>query len=352
MLSNILTTRLFLAALPSLICAQSMTTLLYTYTTDGAVSSIVISLPLQGGQVETTIITQASATVTSTTALRPSVETTTITLTGPVSDLSSAAAGIPASYQLQQPSIAPGPVIPITVHGYTTSLQLPSSVSLPSTAITIAPSAAATSASRATSSASEQASQASTSINAQASQASSPLSQATSQAGSSLSAQSSQASSSLSSAASEASSSLSSTESQLPTVVPVPNPNAASLQNSVSQATTMALTTASVSSTSTVAASAGSVTTTTSVPTGIVTDTSTAPSTMQTSTTTSSSAASTTTQTSQAPQSTSTSATQARSSSPPQSSSTAAPSSGAVFRASFAHGFLGAVVLGVGLSVF
>ena len=390
MLSNILTTRLILASLPALIHAQSiLTTLYFTNTQDGQVSSIEVPFSPQQAHTETTTITEAGTTITQTTALQPSVETTTIVLTGPYPQVSSVADGIPKSIQVEQPSVPAGPVVPVTVHGYSTTIQLPSSVSLPSTAITIAPPAIASSASSALvgagSTASEKASQAAASVKSQASQAGSSISEKASQIGASISQTASEAGSSLSSAAAAAST-------HLPTVVPVPVPGSgASLQNSVSQAATTALTHASndISSASTAVASAkpeastaatslnsaGSASlasdssalaaqrstlsaaiagttesTTTTVGTSILTDTSTtAPTTLETSTSTATPAASTTTQVSQVSQSTST--VQSSTSAAPSPSSTAAPNGSAVFRASFWHGFVGAVVVGVGLTI-
>ncbi|KAL8707320.1 MAG: hypothetical protein Q9220_007632 [cf. Caloplaca sp. 1 TL-2023] len=130
------TTRFALvAALPSLINAQALTT--YTLTIFGKETSVVLPLP----QVPTTTVymTMAGATVTQTTAFPQSVATQTIILTAPADQITSIAGEIPSSYQAPPVTVNPGPIVPITLNGYTTSINLPSSASVPTGAVTLSP---------------------------------------------------------------------------------------------------------------------------------------------------------------------------------------------------------------------
>ena len=98
--------RVAVMTLPGLIHAVSISPSPYEVTISGRVSTIQIPVP----QVPTftTTITEAGATITQTTAIPHSIETTTIVLTGAVPVVTSIAGGIPKSAQYQAPSIEPG----------------------------------------------------------------------------------------------------------------------------------------------------------------------------------------------------------------------------------------------------
>ncbi|KAL8932293.1 MAG: hypothetical protein Q9216_006896, partial [Gyalolechia sp. 2 TL-2023] len=133
MLSTV--TSFALVALPAIINAQSLTT--YTFSINGVETSIVVPLP----QAPTTTVymTMPVATVTQTTAYSPAVATQTIVVTAPANQISSIANEIPQSYQAPVESLSPGAVVPITINDYTTSINLPSSASVPTGAVTLSP---------------------------------------------------------------------------------------------------------------------------------------------------------------------------------------------------------------------
>ncbi|KAI4137250.1 MAG: hypothetical protein L6R39_007386, partial [Caloplaca ligustica] len=129
-------TPLALVALPFIISVQSLTT--YTFSINGKETSIVVPLP--EGPMTTVYMTMPAATVTQTTAFGPAIATQTIVVTAPVDQISSIANEIPQSYQVPAESVGtPGAVVPITISGYTTSINIPSSVSVPTGQITLSP---------------------------------------------------------------------------------------------------------------------------------------------------------------------------------------------------------------------
>ena len=130
--------RLVLAALPALINAQSLTT--YRFSIAGEPTSVVVPLP----DVPTMTVykTLPATLVTRTTQLPRQIATETIVLTAPVGEISSIADSIPKSYQVpnqQAVSGTPGPVVPITFGGFTTSIHLPAAVSVPKSPVTLSP---------------------------------------------------------------------------------------------------------------------------------------------------------------------------------------------------------------------
>lgn len=111
MLSISSATRFAVALLPSLIVADSTT---ITITFGGVVTSAVVQLP------EPQIIT-----------VRPQqIITTTIVITAPASQITEIAGKIPESVQ-DIVSEEVGNVLPLTINGYVTSINLPASVSIP-----------------------------------------------------------------------------------------------------------------------------------------------------------------------------------------------------------------------------
>ncbi|KAL9045512.1 MAG: hypothetical protein Q9214_001452 [Letrouitia sp. 1 TL-2023] len=130
--------RLVLAALPILIHAQGLTT--YIFTIGDKPTSLVLPIP----NIPTTTIykTLPATTITHTTQLPRKIATETIVLTAPVGEISTIAGNIPQSYQVpnqQAVSGTPGPVIPITVNGYVTSIRLPATASVPPGRVTLSP---------------------------------------------------------------------------------------------------------------------------------------------------------------------------------------------------------------------
>ncbi|KAI4262958.1 MAG: hypothetical protein L6R42_001873 [Xanthoria sp. 1 TBL-2021] len=129
-------THMVLVALPALINAQSLTT--YFFSIGDRPTSIVVPIP--EGPATTVYVTMPVATVTRTTAFAQSVATQTIVVTAPVGQISSIANGIPSSYVVPPVSnIDAAAVVPISFNGYTTSLNLPSSASVPTGAVTLTP---------------------------------------------------------------------------------------------------------------------------------------------------------------------------------------------------------------------
>ncbi|KAL8869955.1 MAG: hypothetical protein Q9174_003884 [Haloplaca sp. 1 TL-2023] len=129
--------RLALLALPSIVYAQQQLTT-FTFSINGEETSIVVPMP----EMPTTTIFQtlAEATITQTMAFPQSVATQTIVVTAPVDDISSIAEAIPSSYQVEPESVdTPDVLVPVTLNGYTTSLALPSSASVPTGPVTISP---------------------------------------------------------------------------------------------------------------------------------------------------------------------------------------------------------------------
>ena len=68
-----------------------------------------------------------------------SIETQIYTVTGPAAELSTKPKLPPAVGYVSAISQAPGPVAPVVINGFTTSLQLPTTASIPTGPITIAP---------------------------------------------------------------------------------------------------------------------------------------------------------------------------------------------------------------------
>ncbi|KAL2059574.1 hypothetical protein ABVK25_000867 [Lepraria finkii] len=327
--------RLGLAAfVPAMVLAQSTT---YSFTVNGNVHSIILPSP---SITSTTIfVTHAAATVTITPPA--SIETRIFTVTGPAPVVASIEGAIPSGAEVQGSTESPGPIIPIAINGYTTSVQFPASASIPTSGpVTIAPAnpVPASMASNAQSAASNEAVVASnvagtpviTYNPAATNTATNAADAATSSAGSAASAASTAGSvvtnvpvpigplnslsASLQSVSSAASTAFSSAA-----IVAVSSFSSASAASvaAVSSITTLITTaTGSPTATDTGTISTGSASTTVTTPTTLLTTTSGAAS---TATTTSSVVASTTTST--AAQSSSPSS----SSAPPGSSSTAAP---------------------------
>lgn len=108
------TTRLAVLALAALIQASRISPSPYEVTISGRVSTIQIPIP----QVYTftTTITQAQATVTHTTAIPESIETTTVVLTGPEPLLTSIVGGISETYSVV-PQTDQGPGVVPLVNG-------------------------------------------------------------------------------------------------------------------------------------------------------------------------------------------------------------------------------------------
>lgn len=130
--------RLVLAALPVLIHAQGLTT--YIFTIGDKPTSLTLPIP----NIPTTTIykTLPATIITRTTQLPRQIATETIVLTAPVGEISAIADNIPQSYQVpnqQAVSGTPGPVIPITVNGYVTSIRLPATASVPPGRVTLSP---------------------------------------------------------------------------------------------------------------------------------------------------------------------------------------------------------------------
>ncbi|KAI4177470.1 MAG: hypothetical protein LQ343_000451 [Gyalolechia ehrenbergii] len=367
-----------LVALPAIINAQSLTT--YMFSINGQGTSIVVPLP----QAPTTTVykTMPVATVTQTTAYAPAVATQTIVVTAPANQISSIANEIPQSYQVPVESLNPGAVVPITINDYTTSINLPSSASVPTGAVTLSPVIVAPQSSSTVVSSIQTAIKPLTS--AAAGSASTIASSATTQASSIASSAGGQASAIGSSAGAQASSLTSQASELTPTpIVPIPitpaslasaaansassalatlssNPNSAidsatsGLAATSSQATSLAgaasskIAVASSQATS-LAGSASSgispITSSDAIPTGIVTDTSSFTTSTRSGTTTSSTAIETSTSTSSLEESTSATAT---TSSPASASTAAPPNSGAVERrGSGVLGWLSALGLGI-----
>ncbi|CAF9942803.1 MAG: hypothetical protein ALECFALPRED_010077 [Alectoria fallacina] len=127
-------TRLGLAlSAPSLILTQSVTT--YSFTANGTPTSLVFSIPT----VQTTTVTYTQAAYTMTLTPAPMIETRTFTVTAPGDEISSIAGAIPQSVQVVAPSVAPGPIVPVVIHGYTTSIQIPATASIPEGTYTPSP---------------------------------------------------------------------------------------------------------------------------------------------------------------------------------------------------------------------
>ncbi|KAL8645962.1 MAG: hypothetical protein Q9210_006416, partial [Variospora velana] len=124
-------------AIAAVVNAQSLTT--FTFSINGEETSIVVPVP----QAPTTTVymTMPAATITRTTALGPAVATQTIIVTAPVDQISSIANEIPSSYQVPAESlnINPAAVVPVTINGYTTAINLPSSASVPTGPVTLSP---------------------------------------------------------------------------------------------------------------------------------------------------------------------------------------------------------------------
>lgn len=130
--------RLVLAALPVLTHAQGLTT--YILTIGDKPTSLILPIP----NIPTTTIykTLPATIITRTTQLPRQIATETIVLTAPVGEISAIAGNIPQSYQVpnqQAVSGTPGPVIPITVNGYVTSIRLPATASVPPGRVTLSP---------------------------------------------------------------------------------------------------------------------------------------------------------------------------------------------------------------------
>ncbi|KAL8706498.1 MAG: hypothetical protein Q9225_007945, partial [Loekoesia sp. 1 TL-2023] len=128
-------TSLALLALPAVVRAQSLTT--YTFSINGKETSIVVPLP--EAPTTTVYMTMPVATVTQTTAFAPAVATQTIVVTAPVGQISSIANEIPTSYRVPPESLSPGAVVPITLNGYTTAINVPSTASVPTGPVTLSP---------------------------------------------------------------------------------------------------------------------------------------------------------------------------------------------------------------------
>ncbi|KAI4226365.1 MAG: hypothetical protein L6R36_003223 [Xanthoria steineri] len=350
-------THMALVALPALINAQSLTT--YFFSIGDRPTSIVVPVP--EGPATTVYVTMPLATVTQTTAFPQSIATQTIVVTAPVGQISSIANEIPSSYVVPLvPNVNPAAVVPISFNGYTTSLNLPSSASVPTGAVTltpviVAPPPASTiqtvigslTASLANS-ASSIANDASTIVGAIASSADAQASTVTSQAAEFTSSASAQASSitsqvgeSASSAIVAASSSLAAASLNAASALESAQTSATSaLGPATSQATSLAneATSSAAEISSSIAAAASSSVTPSALPTGLVIDTSSFATSTRTSvtaaaeetTTTSTSETSTTSTTSA--EETSTSQAAATTSSPPESASTAAPPASGVGR--------------------
>lgn len=124
--------RFALALVPALIHAQSVT---YLFTFGQLVTSVV--LPSPPGVTKTIMVKEPQTTLYLTTQLPQAVTTQTIVITAPVNEISSIADGIPKSYQ-ETRSEAAGDVVPFAINGYTTSIVIPASASIP-TDISIAP---------------------------------------------------------------------------------------------------------------------------------------------------------------------------------------------------------------------
>lgn len=85
----------------------------------------------------TVVVNGVQRTLTETFKLAPEVVTRTIIITAPADQITSIIETVPKSVQLQ-PSDEPGQTVPITIHGYVTSIVIPASASVP-TAITLSP---------------------------------------------------------------------------------------------------------------------------------------------------------------------------------------------------------------------
>ncbi|KAL8686236.1 MAG: hypothetical protein Q9218_007248, partial [Villophora microphyllina] len=128
-------TCLALVALPA-INAQALTTI--TLNINGKETSIV--LPLPQAPTTTVYMTMPAATITQTTAFPQSIATQTIVVAAPVDQISSIAGEIPTSYQVPAASLqTPAAIVPVTINGYTTALNLPSSASVPTGTVTLSP---------------------------------------------------------------------------------------------------------------------------------------------------------------------------------------------------------------------
>ncbi|KAL8954960.1 MAG: hypothetical protein Q9193_006992, partial [Seirophora villosa] len=116
-----------LLAIAAVVNAQSLTT--FTFTINGEETAVGVPAP----QAPTTTVytTVPSVTITETTAFGPSIATQTIIVTAPIDQISSIANEIPSSYQVPTESlnIIPAAVVPVTLNGFTTAINLPSSAS-------------------------------------------------------------------------------------------------------------------------------------------------------------------------------------------------------------------------------
>ncbi|KAL2037206.1 hypothetical protein N7G274_010069 [Stereocaulon virgatum] len=126
--------RLGLAAfVPAIVLAQSTT---YFFTVSGTVQSIV--LPTAPTTTTTIYMTQPAAIVTVTPPA--SIETRIFTVTGPAPVVASIEGALPSGAQVQGSTESPGPIVPIAINGFTTSIQFPVSASIPTSGpVTIAP---------------------------------------------------------------------------------------------------------------------------------------------------------------------------------------------------------------------
>ncbi|KAL8977354.1 MAG: hypothetical protein Q9205_006824, partial [Flavoplaca limonia] len=125
-----------LVAIPALINAQSLTT--YFFSIGDTPTSIVVPVP--EAAATTVYVTLPVEVITQTTAFPQSIATQTIVVTAPEGQISSIANEIPSSYVAPPVSnVDPAAVVPISINGYTTSLNLPSSASVPIGAVTLTP---------------------------------------------------------------------------------------------------------------------------------------------------------------------------------------------------------------------
>ena len=120
--------RLTLAlATPSLLAAQSLTT--YSITISNSIHTIVLPTP----KVTTITDYQTQPGATTTIIPAPSIQTSIFTVTGPFAEVTSIADNIPSGARVQggRDSETPGAIVPIAIHGFITSIELPASASIP-----------------------------------------------------------------------------------------------------------------------------------------------------------------------------------------------------------------------------